>query len=110
MKRVKVREQKGGFVVSFNDHDLIDDDLITEVAVELTEVLTSLSTGARLVLDFQNVRIMSSLMLGELVTLNKNGLRKRVILQFCRLSPDVERVIKGCQLHQLFEILDDLPV
>ncbi len=57
---VKVREQEGVVVVSFNDRELRGDEQIQQVADDLTQVLASMSTGMRLLLDFQNVERVSS--------------------------------------------------
>jgi len=106
---LKVHEQEGIVVVRFTDRDLIGDDQIRRIAKELTDVLTSASSGTRVLLDFQGVESVASMMLNDLVTLNKMALRTGVVLQFCRLSLHVEQVITTCNLHRLFDILDESP-
>ena len=107
---LKVREQERVVVVSFNDRELRGDEQIQQVAADLTQVLASMSTGMRLLLDFQNVERVSSSMIGDLVALNKKALRKGVSLQLCRLSADVMRVVETCHLDRVFKILDDPPL
>ena len=67
---VQVREQEGIVVVSFDDHELTGDEQILRVSGELTAVLDSTSSGTRLLLDFQNIDTVASMMLSDLVNLN----------------------------------------
>ena len=106
---VQVSEREGCVVIRFEDPDLIDDEQILAIRVDLMEVLESASAGTRLVLDFQEVERVASLLLSDLVTLNTEAARKGVIVQFCRLSPHVTRVIETCHLDRLFTVLDDPP-
>jgi len=107
MMSVKVREREGIVVVSFEARKLTDDEQILQISNELKEVLESTSSGTRLLLDFQDVDIVASMMLSDLVTLNKEASRNGVILQFCGVSSDVMRVIRTCKLDRLFNLLDD---
>ena len=110
MSGLKLHQEKGVFVVSFNDRELISNDHIKQVADELKAVLESAPKGTRLLLDCQAVQIVASSMLVEFVVLHKKAQQSGVHLQFCRLSSDVMRIVEKCHLHRVFEILDDLPV
>ncbi|MCA9141340.1 MAG: STAS domain-containing protein [Planctomycetaceae bacterium] len=107
MKGIEVSKQDGGVVVRFKAVKLTDDDQILSLSDELREALDSVLSGERLLIDFQNVEIVASMLLGDLVLLNKAAARQGVSLQFCRLSSDVMRVISTCQLDRLFDILPD---
>lgn len=106
---VKVEQQKGIVVVRIEDRELTSDEQIARTSGDLREVLDSTPTGTRLLLDFQDVETVASMMLGDLVILNKQAMRKGVFLQFCRLSSNVLRVIETCKLNLLFDLLDDPP-
>lgn len=110
MKGVKVQQDERTVVVCFSAAKLTDDDQILGLRDELREVLEFLSPGMRLVLDFQNVEIVASMLLGDLVSLNKEAARLGVSMQLARLSSDVMRVISTCQLDRLFDIVPDEPV
>jgi anti-anti-sigma factor len=110
MNGVKVCEQDGVVVASIKARSLTEDETTLRIGDELRAILESVSSGSRLLLDFHDVETVASTMLGDLVALNKKAERRGVILQFCRLSPDVARVISTSRLDRLFDIIqDDLP-
>ncbi len=106
---VKIRRQEGIVVVRVEERELISDEQILRTSGELSEVLDSTKRGTRLLLDLQDVEMVASMMLADLVVLNKDAVRKGVFLQICRLSSDVKRVMETCKLDGLFDILDDPP-
>ncbi|MCA9122789.1 MAG: STAS domain-containing protein [Planctomycetaceae bacterium] len=110
MKAIKVHEQDGCKVVRFQASKLTADDQILHLSDELKEVLESVPSGSTLVLDFQDVEIVASMLLGDLVTLSKEASRQKVALQLWHLSSDVLRVFSMCQLDRLFDIVFDEPV
>lgn len=107
MKGIEVTKQDGSVVVRFKAPKLTDDDQILRLSDELREALDSVATGERLLVDFQDVEIVASMLLGDLVLLNKAAAKQGVSLQFCRLSSDVMRVVCTCQLDRLFDIIPD---
>jgi anti-anti-sigma factor len=109
MSSLRLHQETGVFVVSFDDRELTGDVRIKQVADELRAVLDSAPKGTRLLLDCQAVQIVGSAMLAEFVALHKRAQQTGVHLQFCRLSPDVMRIVEICRLNQMFEILDELP-
>lgn len=106
MLGVKVDQQEGLVVVRFEAGNLNSDEQILRISDELSQVLQSTTAGTTLLLDFRDVEIVASMMLGDLVALNKRALRKGVILQLCGLSPAAMRVIQTCKLDRLFDILE----
>lgn len=109
MQGVNVRKLDGILVVSFTDRRLTDDEQILRISDELREVLDSAATGTRLLIDFGEVESVASMMLGDLVALNKKAQRKGVMLQLSRPASNVLRVIKTCQLDRLFDIVPEAP-
>ena len=109
MTGLDVKRREGFIVVSFQPRTLTADEQILQISDDLKKILDSTSTGTRLLLDFRNVEAIASMMLGDLVALNKSALRKGVILQFCGFTSDVLRVIETCKLNRLFDILESPP-
>ena len=61
----------------------------------------------KIVVDFSQVKLLSSMMLGVLVRLQKRAetINGRVVL--CGLRPDLMKVFKITQLHKLFQFCKD---
>lgn len=93
-------------VASFSDNEMISEDVIHEVDEQLGELARGLSSGDVL-LNFREVRLMSSTMLAVLLKFSRRvaGLRGKVKL--CCLDPSLLEIFKITRFDRLFEIHDE---
>ena len=92
--------------VVFDDARLLDETKLEQVGTDLIEMLNK-SSEERVILDFRNVKFMSSAMLGKLVQLHKKAGEYKVKLKFCSIDPEIRQVFKITKLDKLFDIAAD---
>jgi anti-anti-sigma factor len=96
----------GILTVVFDDARILDEIKLEEVGKELQEMLNK-TTEERVILDFRNVKFMSSSMLGKLVQTHKKCGEYKVKLKLCSIDPEIRQVFKITKLDKLFEIEKD---
>ena len=96
----------GILTVCFDDARILDEAKLEQVGQDLVEMLNQ-TTEDRVILDFRNVKFMSSSMLGKLVQVHKKCGEFKVKLKLCAISPDIRQVFKITKLDKLFEIEPD---
>jgi anti-sigma B factor antagonist len=96
----------GILTVVFDDARILDETKLEELSRELMEELNK-TTEERVILDFRNVKFMSSSMLGKLVQVHKKAGEFKVKLKLCAIDPEIRQVFKITRLDKLFEIESD---
>src|SRR6187431_197242 len=96
----------GILTVVFDDARILDETKLEELGRELLETLNK-TTEERVILDFRNVKFMSSSMLGKLIQVNKKAGEFKVKLKFCSIDPEIRQVFKITKLDKVFDITDD---
>src|SRR6476619_8186197 len=92
--------------VVFDDARILDETKLEELGRELLETLNK-TTEERVILDFRNVKFMSSSMLGKLVQVHKKAGEFKVKLKLCSIDPEIRHVFKITKLDKLFDIEAD---
>ena len=92
--------------VVFDDARILDETKLEKVGGELMELLNKTSEG-RIILDFRNVKFMSSSMLGKLVNVHKKAVEYKAKLKLCSIDPEIRQVFKITRLDKLFDIEPD---
>ncbi|MBI1900377.1 MAG: STAS domain-containing protein [Planctomycetia bacterium] len=102
--------QKNGdvLVAYFTDAKILDEAKIQQLSEELTEVTDRVEQG-KLLLNFNDVKFMSSSVLGRLVHLNKKCKEFKIDLKMCNISPEIMEVFKITKLNKVFDIHSDEP-
>jgi anti-sigma B factor antagonist len=96
----------GILTVVFDDARILDETKLEELGRELIEALNKTSEE-RVILDFRNVKFMSSSMLGKLVQVHKKAGDFKVKMKLCSIDPEIRQVFKITRLDKLFEIEAD---
>ena len=91
------------FVFTVTRPDLIDPECIRQIGDEIN-ACTKDKERPRVVVDFENVRFLSSSALGMLVALNKVLLERAGGLRVCNVAKDVDGVFRLMRLHELIAI------
>ena len=98
----------GILTIVFKDARLLDETELDKVGAELLELLNKTSEE-RVILDFRNVKFMSSSMLGKLVQIHKKANEYKVKLKLCSIDAEIRQVFKITKLDKLFDIEPDEP-
>lgn len=100
--RLKVSRQDGVTVVGFKDASILDATTIRQIGRELYAIVTE-EPNRRVVLDFSEVRFLSSQALGVLLTLRRKADQSGAIVALASIRPELVRVFKITNLDQLFQ-------
>ena len=103
--RLLINMMRDVTVVTFNETSILDTLQVQQIGEELFQLVDAKSRS-KLVLDFSNVRMLSSSALGTLITLRKKAqdIKGRIVL--CGLRPEIRKVFKITSLEKLFEFQD----
>jgi anti-sigma B factor antagonist len=100
-------EARGDVLVARFTREVVLSGQVAEAAAErLASVVPELG-GRRLLVDFRNVRFLTSLMLGKLVLLNQAAEAAGGRLALFNLSPDVREIMEVTRLNLILSLYDD---
>ena len=90
-------------IVYFTESRILDEATIETMSTDLDRMIDRSEEG-KLLLNFSEVRFMSSAMLGKLVRLNKRCRSDKIDLKLCNISKEIMEVFKLMRLHKLLDI------
>ncbi len=100
-------ETVGGVTVaSFADAELVAEQVIEEVSGQL-ETLADNPGFERVVLNFREVRFMSSSMLGVLLKFSRKVKAVEGQLKLCCIAPHLREVFKITKFDRILDIFDE---
>ncbi len=106
-KHLYINDVNGVAVVDFVGSELMyATDLVLEIGDELKSVLKD-RTCAKILLDFRNVQYLSSTMLAQLLTLDREVKKAGGQLKICGLGPILKDTFRIGHFEPMFSIYDD---
>jgi len=93
-------------IVNFIDPSILDTLQVEAIGKELFELVDQ-RNHRKIILDFQNVKFLSSSALGVLITMKKkaDAIKGKVVI--CSMKPDLKKVFKITKLDKMFEFCDN---
>ena len=104
---LRVSELEGITTVGFRDASILDVLTIQKIGKELYDVVET-NGKKKVILDFGDVRFLSSQALGVLLTLRRKADKAGAKIVLARIRPELARVFKITNLDKLFDFHDDL--
>jgi anti-anti-sigma factor len=104
---LRIETIEGAVVAHFKVGRLIDETIIRETGRELEELAAK--TSGALVLDLANVEMLSSTMLGKLITVEKLLEERGAKVALCRVPEKICELLKVVKLDQYFPVYADVP-
>ncbi|MFC1479262.1 STAS domain-containing protein [Planctomycetota bacterium] len=101
-----IHKEKDITVIEFLEVRMLDDTNINRMAAELT-ALVDKTTDLRFIIDFSNIKYMSSKVLGKIIALHKQISKRKGTLKLCGLNKDMLEVFKIMKLDKILEIHKD---
>ena len=101
--RLYVETIGGVTVASFADEEIVAEDVIHDVDEQLGELAGGLSSG-NVLLNFREVRLMSSSVLAVLLKFSRRVASLQGKVKICCLDPSLREVFKITRFDRLFEI------
>lgn len=105
--RISVEYSDNATVVSFVDEKILEEMDIRALQETIMSVIEQ-SKGINLILDFGNVRFLSSAVLGLLIRISKRVYEQDGQLKLCSINPKIYEVFKITRLTQTFDIYKDV--
>ena len=102
-RRVKIEFGTEVTIVTFQDENILEDTQIKKLEQALLPVIKE-NQERTLILNFENVRFMSSAFLGLLVKAHKRVIETKGRLQLCNMDPKIYKVFEITQLTKIFDI------
>lgn len=102
--------KKGHYVILIVDTDLIADDAIMAFKAKLTNIIASEEKD--IILDFANVRAVSSSGIGKILLLYKKLKEKKGTMGFVNLHPQIAELFDKLMFLDLFMVYptyNDIP-
>jgi len=105
--RISVEYADNATIVSFVDEKILEEMDIRALQETIMSVIEQ-SKGINLILDFGNVRFLSSAVLGLLIRISKRVYEQDGRLRLCSINPKIYEVFKITRLTQTFDIYKDV--
>ena len=104
--RLLIQSFRDVTVVNFTDASILDTVQVQQIGEELYELIDDKAIR-KLILDFSNVKFLSSSALGVLITLRKKSdeIKGKVLL--CGMKPDLRKIFKITNLEKLFDFYEN---
>ena len=106
--RVSVEYVEDVTIVCFTDEKILEERDIKVLQDSIMSVVESASGGIKLILDFGNVRFLSSAVLGLLIRLSKRIYEHDGQLRLCNINPKIFEIFKITRLTKTFDIYEDV--
>jgi anti-sigma B factor antagonist len=105
--KISVEYVDNATIVTFIDEKILDENEIQALQDSIMSVIEQ-AERINLVLDFSNVRFLSSAVLGLLIRISKRIYEQGGQLKLCRINPKIYEVFKITRLTKIFEIYEDV--
>jgi anti-sigma B factor antagonist len=101
--RIIVQSGVDATIVTFNEERIVDEEQIRELQESFGPIIEK-NQDKELILDFANVKFMTSALLGLLVRVHKKVCELGGQLRLSNLNPNLRKVFEITQLTKVFEI------
>ena len=105
--RVSVEYAESATIVTFTDEKILEDRDIQALAESIMSVIEQ-AGRINLILDFCNVRFLSSAVLGLLIRVSKKVYERDGRLGLCNINPKIYEIFKITRLTKIFDIYRDI--
>jgi anti-sigma B factor antagonist len=102
-KQIRVEESTDLAFVTLIDEEYLEDWQIKELQDELLPVIDEVKER-RIVIDFTNVKFMSSAFLGLLIRILKRISEQKGSLELVNIQPNIHKIFKITNLDKVFDI------
>ena len=105
--RISVEYAENATIVTFTDEKILEEMDIRALRESIMSVIESAPGGINLILDFCNVRFLSSAVLGLLIRVSKKIYERDGRLKLRNINPKIYEIFKITRLTKIFDICQD---
>lgn len=104
---ITVEYSEDATVITFADEKILEEKDIQRLGESIMSVIEQ-GERMKLVLDFCNVRFLSSAVLGLLIRVSKKVYERDGVLRLCNIDPRIYEIFKITRLTKIFDIYEDV--
>jgi anti-sigma B factor antagonist len=104
MSELTTSEKKGVLIIHFKTDCIRTEADVTRISEELANLTHS--GGGKVVLDFNQLQQMSSMMIGRIMALSQECKDHQIKLKLCSLQPHIREVFRTTGLNRLLKVYD----
>ncbi len=104
--RISVDYTDKAVIIKFTDEKILEDKDIAAIRDAIMSVVEQ-TQRINLVLDFTNVKFLSSAVLGLLIRVSKKVYERDGQLRLCNINPKIYEIFKITRLTKVFDIYPD---
>jgi anti-sigma B factor antagonist len=105
--RISVDYGKNATIIAFTNEKILEEKDITALQESIMSVIVQ-SDRVNMILDFGNVKFLSSAVLGLLIRVSKKIYEREGQLRLCNLNPKIYEIFKITRLTKTFDIYPDI--
>jgi anti-sigma B factor antagonist len=105
--RISVEYAENATIVTFVDEKILEEMDIQSLQASVMSVIEE-AERVNLILDFCNVRFLSSAVLGLLMRISKKVYEREGQLRLCNISPRIYEIFKITRLNKIFDIYENV--
>jgi len=105
--RISVEYTENAIIVTLAEEKILEEGDISALQESIMSVIEQ-SERINLILDFCNVRFLSSAVLGLLIRISKRVYERDGQLKLCDIDPRVHEIFKITRLTKIFDIYQDV--
>ena len=94
---------KDVLTIFLTDVKILDAPLIEQIHQEMVSILEG-AKQRNVLLDFREVKFMSSMALGMLIRINKTCKEHKINLKLCNIEPEIAQIFKITGMNKVFAI------
>lgn len=106
MPKINVQYNDGATILTLTEEKILEENDIRSLQESIMSIIEQ-GGQMNLVLDFQNVRFLSSAVLGLLIRVSKKIYENDGQLRLCNINPKIYEVFKITRLTKVFDIYPD---
>jgi anti-sigma B factor antagonist len=104
---ITVEYVENATIIGFTDQKILEEKDIKALQESIMSVIEQ-AERINLILDFGNVRFLSSAVLGLLIRISKRTYERDGQLKLCRINPKIYEIFKITRLTKTFDIYNDI--
>ncbi len=105
--KVSVEYAENATIITFTDESILEEKDIQTLQESIMSVIEQ-AEQINLILDFCNVRFLSSAVLGLLIRVSKKVYERDGQLRLCNINPKIYEIFKITRLTKIFDIFKDV--
>ena len=105
--KISVEYTENAIIVAFTDEKILEEKDIQALQESIMSVIEQ-AERVNLILDFCNVRFLSSAVLGLLIRISKKVYERAGQLRLCNINPKIYEIFKITRLTKIFDIYQDV--